>query len=282
MIPKIVHQIWIGSEPPPLEMMETWQRFCRERGWVYRLWTDERDPLFEPLRHKIEEFQQAADKADCMRYLILNQYGGILADADTAVIRPFHENVVARDFCAMEHEMVRPLLISKAVLGFEPGSVLLWDCIQAICSHPEGKSFRFKGAVLLSQAAFPHPEQRQRLSKQRPGKSHPVGRLREFRVLPSRHFYPVHWTGSPSPGVLLPRNGQPDPAIYLKHAWRSRGAQSVDGKDQVVDAIRLAERALCIDDASLFARGILSSDASMSKARQDLEPAGGRLARRAS
>ena len=47
MIPKIVHQIWIGSEPPPLEMMETWQRFCRERGWVYRLWTDERDPLCE-------------------------------------------------------------------------------------------------------------------------------------------------------------------------------------------------------------------------------------------
>jgi hypothetical protein len=242
-------------------MMETWQRFCRERGWAYRLWTDERDSLFEPLRHKLEEFQLAADKVDCMRYLILNEHGGILADADTVLIRPFQENVVVRDFCAMEHELVRPGLIGKAVLGFEAGSALLADCIRKIASHPEGRSFKHKSAVLLSQAVSPHPEQRRATAKGGPARNTGIGRLREFRVLPSRHFYPVHWTGSPSPGVLLPRDGTPDPAIYVKHAWSGRLADRDEG---AVDGVRLAERVLGIDDAALAARGIFSRSAHIS------------------
>jgi hypothetical protein len=276
VIPRVVHQIWLASERAPVEMMETWQGFCRERGWDYRLWTDERDPLFEPLRHKLEEFQNVAEKIDCMRYLILNQHGGILADAETVVIRPFQENIVVRDFCAMEHELVRPGLISKAVLGFEPGSALLGDCIHAISAHPVGMSFKFKAAVLLSQAAFPHPEQRHRKSKHRNSRNQGMGRLREFRVLPSRHFYPVHWTGSPSPGVLLPRNGQPDPAIYIKHAWHGGRVREPAGEHQVVNPIELAEKFLGIDDASLVERGIMARSAAtpiVSVAAQERFPA---------
>ncbi|HCT52382.1 MAG TPA: mannosyltransferase, partial [Balneola sp.] len=43
MIPKIIHQIWIGDQSKrPSEMMKTWQDMNPD--WEYMLWTDDNLP----------------------------------------------------------------------------------------------------------------------------------------------------------------------------------------------------------------------------------------------
>jgi mannosyltransferase OCH1-like enzyme len=39
MIPKVIHQIWIGPKPAPKQMMQTWKE--KHPGFEYILWNEE-------------------------------------------------------------------------------------------------------------------------------------------------------------------------------------------------------------------------------------------------
>jgi hypothetical protein len=225
-------------------MLDSWQRFCRDHGWTYRLWSDEKDPLFEPLRERIDALNEIPGKADCMRYMILERHGGIYADADTVVVRPFDAELLESDFCAYEHELVRPRLLANTLLGFAPGSDVMRECIEAIAARPPGPAFKYCGPYLLTEVVELH---KKRLALGAPG--------RDVRILPSRHFYPVHWTATPAPGIRAPSNGEPDPQIYTKHVWAgSKDARATPDQlegNKRAEVIALIERELGIDDESL-------------------------------
>lgn len=81
MIPRVLHQIWLGPEPP--EAVQRCLDSVREKhpGWTYRLWTDENRPRLD----SENEFRRApsfAMKADLLRYELLFREGGIYVDAD--------------------------------------------------------------------------------------------------------------------------------------------------------------------------------------------------------
>jgi mannosyltransferase OCH1-like enzyme len=81
LIPKIIHQIWLGG-PAPVEIADM-MRSVRDHhpDWEYRLWTGENRPALINER----EFLQApslAMKADFLRYELLHEYGGVYVDAD--------------------------------------------------------------------------------------------------------------------------------------------------------------------------------------------------------
>lgn len=90
VIPKKIHQIWLGSPLPEKfkKLTDTWQRLNPE--WEYKLWTDKdvKDIQIE----KMDMYNAAKNfgmKSDILRYEILAQQGGVYVDTDFECLKPF-------------------------------------------------------------------------------------------------------------------------------------------------------------------------------------------------
>lgn len=81
-IPRIVHQIWLGSLVPAryIAWMRSWTEWL---GWDYKLWTEE-DVKSLPLYNQdlYDESTNYGEKSDLLRLEVLLHYGGIYADID--------------------------------------------------------------------------------------------------------------------------------------------------------------------------------------------------------
>jgi mannosyltransferase OCH1-like enzyme len=110
MIPKIIHQIWIGSPIPPhlLDYMQTWR--VHHPAWKYYVWCEPDD--FYQIPHK-DLFDRAEEivpadavgqfRSDIARYAILHAYGGLYVDCDTECLRPVDDALYGHDaWAAME------------------------------------------------------------------------------------------------------------------------------------------------------------------------------------
>jgi hypothetical protein len=130
-IPRIIHQIWIGPLPPPVEWLRSWTE--RHSGWEYRLWTEHTTPF--PLRNQaqFDAAPQYCGKADILRYEVLLRYGGVYADADMRCLRPFTEDDLRYTFFSVyEDEGRHPGLINSCLIGCAPGSPILEAAVAAI------------------------------------------------------------------------------------------------------------------------------------------------------
>jgi mannosyltransferase OCH1-like enzyme len=89
MIPKLIHQIWVGPHPIPdkfTQFMENIKTLHPE--YEYRLWTDKDLTTSNfTLYEYIEKTPIYAQKADIMRYEILYKYGGIYLDVDFEIFK---------------------------------------------------------------------------------------------------------------------------------------------------------------------------------------------------
>jgi len=92
MIPKLMHQIWVGPKPRPDKWLQTWQD--KHPGWTYKIW-DNKDFNAQWKNKRHMQFYAAKGKwngvADLMRYEILYRYGGILVAADSICLNPVDE-----------------------------------------------------------------------------------------------------------------------------------------------------------------------------------------------
>lgn len=83
-IPSILHMIWVGPEDPPSYCMENYQRWKELMpSWTVRLWTNADIEEFpKGVADTIHTANKGAQKADIMRYTIMETYGGVYMDAD--------------------------------------------------------------------------------------------------------------------------------------------------------------------------------------------------------
>ena len=92
MIPKIIHQIWIGKNPRPVEWMDTVKDFAEKYGYKYMLWDSVSELGIDDipgLRSIYNKFsKELAGCADIIRLLALYKYGGIYIDADSVIMKP--------------------------------------------------------------------------------------------------------------------------------------------------------------------------------------------------
>ena len=127
MIPKIIHQIWIGPKIPPTKFMDTWKE--KNPEFTYIRWNEEEiKTRLLKLRciKKIQEIEEMCGKADILRLEILYQYGGIYIDADSICIEPIDDLLMnTKAFASYEHEEIRTGLISNGTIGFPPKHPLL-------------------------------------------------------------------------------------------------------------------------------------------------------------
>lgn len=146
MIPRVVHQVWLGGsdglpEPPPhlAEASRSWPE--HNPGWEHRIWSGPQvEALFRELRPDLLELYRGyrfwVQKADAARYLILWAHGGVYADFDVAcvgslepwsgedlVLAPTVPAGVSNDFM-----MARPgHPLFRAVLDALPDARRRWD-----------------------------------------------------------------------------------------------------------------------------------------------------------
>lgn len=90
MIPKIIHQVWIGQYKIPKRETALYQeirdKHCQFGGYEYHLWTDSNMPVI-PLQLKeiYDEMYRRKDYvfcADMVRWLVVYEYGGWYLDID--------------------------------------------------------------------------------------------------------------------------------------------------------------------------------------------------------
>jgi len=137
VIPKILHQIWIGPKPMP-KLLAMSREIMSGVGWEYRLWGDkEIDDLrmVNSVQYNATKLYPA--KADIARIEILERFGGVYLDADSEFIRPFDDLVLRGNFVsAYESEVMRPGLIANGFIASVPGHKIIREIRKALGNIP--------------------------------------------------------------------------------------------------------------------------------------------------
>jgi hypothetical protein len=134
-IPRILHQVWLGTDPVP-ELLgyytETWRR--HHPLWDVRLWTDDTVP---PLSCPTAADAGFKIRYDMVRLEVLRRFGGVVIDMDVEAIRPIDpliENVEA--FVGR----IKGRHLGNQVLGAVPGHPFFERAVERLKSWQEASS----------------------------------------------------------------------------------------------------------------------------------------------
>ena len=186
IIPKIIHQLWIGPKPAPSKLMQTWKD--KHPDFEYILWNEERIASHLPnnlCQKQLDMISEINGKADVYRWLILYEFGGYFFDADSICLEPIPEDffsVPGNGFTCWENEVMREGLIACGSMGFIPQHPLLKKIIERIQTEETEQFIRTTrawysvGPGLITRAEK-DPE------------------IPKITVLPSYMFLPRHHTG---------------------------------------------------------------------------------------
>lgn len=139
-VPRLVHQVWIGSAPPVTT--RAWAEAAARQGYGYRLWHEddlaalglEDDPAYRHMRAK-GDLPGAVDVA---RYHILAREGGIYLDCDWYPARSTLDSALPRcGLTALAEETPRltgagPVLLNNSLIATPPGHPALLHLIAAL------------------------------------------------------------------------------------------------------------------------------------------------------
>lgn len=194
IIPKIIHQLWIGPKPAPTKLMKTWKEKHPEFEYIF--WNEEeikkRGFVFE-CQDKINIIPEINGKADIMRWEILYRYGGIFVDADSICIEPFDDLLLLNKcFAGYENETVRGKgwcsdnfvlgpthpLVATGTMAFPAGHELPKMAVNWIKSNKvhEVAAWMTVGPALLTRLYFSR-------------------HWDDMIILPSHYFLPFHYSG---------------------------------------------------------------------------------------
>jgi hypothetical protein len=130
VIPRIIHQIWLGPKPLPDDFagyVKTWKR--HHPAWEHRLWTEDdiagetftRAEVTERIRHP-------AERADILRFELLHRYGGVYVDTDFECRRALDGPLGDADFVTAwlkQSESGKETRVNNAFMASAPGHPLL-------------------------------------------------------------------------------------------------------------------------------------------------------------
>ena len=143
MIPKIIHQTAKTRAVNP--KWEPFQKitFRLHGDWTYRLWTDEDNiNLLKERRPDLERvyfaMTQPAMRADLMRYIYMQQFGGLYYDLDYQFLKPFDLTDHALVLPA-ESDDGQPLYLGNCIFASVPGHPFWTALLDAIRETPPTK-----------------------------------------------------------------------------------------------------------------------------------------------
>lgn len=151
MIPKILHQVWVGGSPRPpdhIRYVESWRELHPD--WEYRLWTDvEAAQLTLPVPYK--SWTHFAAQANAIRIAAIYQFGGVYADCDTEFGKNFDKLTAHRSFAVLQ----QPQFYCNGIFGSIAGEPFLKYMLDELPNYVEHPSPW--GPVLMTAAVKIHP-----------------------------------------------------------------------------------------------------------------------------
>jgi GT2 family glycosyltransferase len=200
-IPKIIHQLWIGTKPAPINLMNTWKE--KNPDFEYIFWNEQefinRKMKFV-CQQKIDEIEEINGKADILRWEILYHYGGIFIDADSICIDSIDDELMNKKcFAGWEQEEVRKGLIATGTMGFPPKHPLVLAAINWMLNNEVSQA---KSGAMAWQTVGPGLLTRM----------YNTGQYADLHIFPSYTFLPIHYTG---------REYKGHSKIYAFQAWGS-------------------------------------------------------------
>jgi len=165
-IPKIIHQTWKDENLPKAFQLlsETWRKMLP--GWEYWLWTDEMNREFvrtyyPDFLEKYDAYPKNIQRADAIRYLLLQTYGGLYVDLDFECLEPeFVTLLEDADFVAGKEPYAHArrygleYIICNALMASVPNHPFLEYVIQRMMNHSRGWNVRHGGDILSSTGPF--------------------------------------------------------------------------------------------------------------------------------
>lgn len=120
LIPKIIHQIWIGPYDPPLSYINTVKN--SNPTWQHILWREndiikEFGNIFSDM-DIIKHSYYLAGKVDIIRLLILNKFGGIYVNCDAKQKKGFDDHFLKHNFFLFyENLFQKGTLLINSIMG---------------------------------------------------------------------------------------------------------------------------------------------------------------------
>ena len=214
-IPHIIHQLWIGdASKAPTKFMATWRDAHVPLGFRYMFWNEseimrqrkenaEFDAAFSLVSSRVDEMEEINGKADIIRWVILQVYGGVFCDADSVCIEPIDKyllEVKEGAFSGFENEQARGPgwsshykqiyshkygLIALGCVGFPPRHPLVISANKWIQENPVSirvvgeRAWFSVGPGLITRLYYGDYERYKRT----------------IRIFPSYYFLPMHYSG---------------------------------------------------------------------------------------
>ena len=122
LIPKIIHQVWIGPYNPPWKWINSFKINFKNQfpDWDYKLWREEDISHLKMTNQKLYQQEGVfAGKTDILRYELLYQFGGMYIDADSEWLnnKPLSELILQTNelgvFAGQEDEV----MLAAGVIG---------------------------------------------------------------------------------------------------------------------------------------------------------------------
>ncbi len=200
-VPKIIHQLWIGEAPIPINAMNSVKNMNSD--FEYMFWCEstisEKLEIKPRYQRKIDEHKAIWGKADLYRYLILHKYGGVFVDADMVCIEPFDDFLLNEAFFCWENESTRPNLCATSIQAYPPNHIIPATAIDYVLNNNvsdlKTPSWQQVGPGLLTKTYWDLIQDKSVVS-----------------VKPSYLALPDHHTGTKYKG-----HGK----VYMTHEWGS-------------------------------------------------------------
>lgn len=223
-IPKIIHQLWIGSKEAPNELMDTWKNIHEKEDIEYIRWTEEE--LKKRGFTSIDKIE-INGKMDILRWEILYEYGGFFVNANAYCIHsilPLLNKYKA--FICFDNEKVRGpgwsksskykdvlaethALLTTGAMAFPPKHELVKLAIDWIkendISNSDKEVWQMVGSGLLTRLYYSREWE-------------------DIAILPSYYFSPIHSSGCMYVGHDI---------VYGNQEWNSINNNNIELPDIV-------------------------------------------------
>lgn len=127
MIPRVLHQIWVGPAGFPDEFAayaQTWRR--HHPAWEYRLWTEAEIPSELRRPEARERLRVPAERSDILRLEILWRQGGVYVDTDFECRGSLEPHLEGAEFVTAN---LFPHRVGNAFIASVPGHVILDEAL---------------------------------------------------------------------------------------------------------------------------------------------------------
>ena len=157
MIPRILHQVWVGPDPMPQEFQdyrESWRR--HHPDWEMRLWTDESLPADLVRKEAYERLRKPAERSDIIRLEVLLRFGGVYVDTDFECLRSIEPLIDGVEFCTAYIQRGR---VANGMFGASPEHPILERAIRELRPRTEyGLDKSATGPFFFNKLIRQYPE----------------------------------------------------------------------------------------------------------------------------